>query len=109
MVSYSKPREVREFKGKKYLLEEALSGDFAFVKCWKADKDGNLVFHRTARNFNPDVATSGKVVIAEADYIVDVGELDPDEIHCPGIYVDRVFMGVKEEKRIEKLTLKTAG
>ena len=109
MVSYSKPREVRQFNGKKYLLEEALSGDFAFVKCWKADKDGNLVFHRTARNFNPDVATSGKVVIAEADYIVDVGELDPDEIHCPGIYVDRVFMGVKEEKRIEKLTLKTAG
>jgi len=109
VVAYSKPREVREFNGKKYLLEESLGGDFAFVKCWKADKDGNLVFHRTARNFNPDVATSGKIVIAEADYIVDVGELDPDEIHCPGIYVDRVFMGVKEEKRIEKLTLKSAG
>jgi 3-oxoacid CoA-transferase len=109
VVSYSQPREVREFKGKRYLLEESLTGDFAYVKCWKADKDGNLVFHRTARNFNPDVATSGKIVIAEADYIVDVGELDPDEIHCPGIYVDRVFMGVKEEKRIEKLTLKSAG
>lgn len=68
-----------------------------------------MVFHRTARNFNPDVATAGKIVIAEADYIVDVGELDPDEIHCPGVYVDRVFMGVKEEKRIEKLTLKTGG
>jgi 3-oxoacid CoA-transferase len=67
------------------------------------------VFHRTARNFNPDVATSGKIVIAEADYIVETGDLDPDEIHCPGIYVDRVFMGIKEEKRIEKLTLKTAG
>jgi 3-oxoacid CoA-transferase len=109
VVSYSPKKEVREFNGKRYLLEESLTGDFAFVKCWKADRDGNLVFHRTARNFNPDVATSGKVVIAEADYIVDVGELDPDEIHCPGVYVDRVFMGVKEEKRIEKLTLKTGG
>ena len=108
-MSYSKPREVREFKGRRYLLEESLSGDFAFVKCWKADKDGNLVFHRTARNFNPDVATSGKIVIAEADHIVEVGELDPDEIHCPGIYVDRVCKGIKEEKRIEKLTLNTGG
>lgn len=107
VVSYSAPREVREFNGKKYLLEESLTGDFAFVKCWKADRDGNLVFHRTARNFNPDVATAAKVVIAEADQIVEVGDLDPDEIHCPGIYVDRVFQGVKEEKRIEKLTLKT--
>jgi len=109
VVSYSKPREVREFNGRRFLLEESLTGDFAFVKCWKADKDGNLVFHRTARNFNPDVATSGKIVIAEADHIVEVGELDPDEIHCPGVYVDRVFQGVKEEKRIEKLTLKTGG
>jgi 3-oxoacid CoA-transferase subunit A len=74
-----------------YLLEESLTRDFAFVKCWKADRDGNLVFHRTARNFNPDVATAAKVVIAEADEIVEVGDLDPDEIHCPGIYVDRVF------------------
>jgi acyl CoA:acetate/3-ketoacid CoA transferase alpha subunit len=73
VVSYSPKKEVREFNGKRYLLEESLTGDFAFVKCWKADKDGNLVFHRTARNFNPDVATAGKVVIAEADYIVDVG------------------------------------
>jgi 3-oxoacid CoA-transferase len=108
-VSYSKPREVREFNGKRFLLEESITGDFAFVKCWKADKDGNLVFHRTARNFNPDVATAGKIVIAEADHIVEVGELDPDEIHCPGVYVDRVFLGIKEEKRIEKLTLKTGG
>jgi len=67
------------------------------------------VFHRTARNFNPDVATSAKVCIAEADHIVETGELDPDEIHCPGIFVDRVFQGIKEEKRIEKLTLKTGG
>lgn len=65
MVTYSKPREMREFNGKKYLLEEAIVGDFAFVKCWKADRDGNLMFHRTARNFNPDIATAGKIVIAE--------------------------------------------
>lgn len=90
VVAYSTPREIKEFNGKKYLLEESLTGDFAFVKCWKADKDGNLVFHRTARNFNPDIATAGKICIAEADHIVEVGELDPDEIHCPGIFVDRV-------------------
>lgn len=67
ILSYSKPREVREFNGKKYLLEESITGDYAFVKCWKADKVGNLVFHKTARNFNPDCATAGKIVIAEAD------------------------------------------
>jgi 3-oxoacid CoA-transferase len=109
VLSRAPPKESKMFNGKKFLLEESLTGDFAFVKCWKSDKDGNLVFHRTARNFNPDVATSGKIVIAEADYIVETGELDPDEIHCPGIYVDRVFMGVNEEKRIEKLMLKTPG
>lgn len=87
---YSKPREVREFNGRRYLLEESITGDFSFVKCWKADKDGNLVFNVTARNFNPDCATAGKIVIAEADQIVEVGELKPDEIHCPGIFVDRV-------------------
>jgi 3-oxoacid CoA-transferase subunit A len=78
------------------LLEESITGDFSFVKCWKADKAGNLVFHKTARNFNPDCATAGKVVIAEADQIVEVGELEPDEIHCPGIFVDRVVLGIKE-------------
>lgn len=72
------------------MLEESLTGDFAFVKCWKADKDGNLVFKGTARNFNPEVATAGKVVIAEADEIVEVGELNPNDIHCPGVYVHRV-------------------
>ncbi len=81
---------MREFKGKKYLLEESITGDYSFVKCWKADKEGNLVFHATARNFNPDCATAGKIVIAEADHIVEVGELEADEIHCPGIFVDRV-------------------
>ena len=100
---------MREFNGKKYLLEESITGDFSFVKCWKADKEGNLVFHATARNFNPDCATAGKTVIAEADEIVEVGELAADEIHCPGIFVDRVVLGIKEQKRIEKLTLRTNG
>jgi 3-oxoacid CoA-transferase len=104
---YNRARELREFNGKKYLLEESITGDYAFVKCWKADKEGNLVFHATARNFNPDCATAGKIVIAEADHIVEVGELEPDEIHCPGIFVDRVVQGIKEQKRIEKLTLRT--
>lgn len=81
---------MREFDGKKYLLETALKGDYAFVRCFKADKDGNLVFNKTARNFNPIVATAGKIVIAEADQIVEPGELDPDEIQLAGIYVDRV-------------------
>jgi len=90
VIAYNKPREVRIFNGKKYLMEEAITGDYAFVKCWKADKEGNLVFHDTARNFNPDCATAAKVVIAEADHIVETGEIKPDEIHCPGIYVDRV-------------------
>lgn len=108
ILSYSNPREVREFNGKRYLLEESITGDYAFVKCWKADKAGNLVFHATARNFNPDCATAGKIVIAEADQVVEVGELKPDEIHCPGIFVDRVVLGIKEQKRIEKLTLKSA-
>lgn len=83
-------------------------GDFSFVKCSKADKDGNLVFHVTARNFNPDCATAGKIVIAEADEIVETGTLKPDEIHCPGIFVDRVVK-TSDKKIIEKLTLKTKG
>lgn len=106
MLKYSPKKEHREFNGKKYLLEESLSGDYAFVKCYKADKEGNLTFHRTARNFNPDVAMAGKIVIAEADMIVETGTLDPDEIHVPSIFVDRVVLGIKEQKRIEKLTLK---
>ena len=90
-------------------MEEAITGDFAFVKCWKADKDGNLMFHHTARNFNPDCATAAKVVIAEADHIVETGELKADDIHCPGIYVDRVVQGINEQKRIEKLTIRQPG
>jgi 3-oxoacid CoA-transferase subunit A len=72
------------------MLEHSLTGDYAFVKCYKADKEGNLTFHRTARNFNPDIATAGKIVIAEADHIVEVGQIDPDEIHVPSVYVHRV-------------------
>jgi 3-oxoacid CoA-transferase len=106
VTNFNFKREVREFNGKKYMLEHALTGDYAFVKCYKADKEGNLTFHRTARNFNPEIATAGKIVIAEADYIVEVGQLDPDEIHVPSVYVDRVVRGIKEQRRIEKLTLK---
>lgn len=109
VAKYGKPKEVREFNGRRYLLEETITGDYAFVKCWKADKDGNLVFHKTARNFNPDCATAAKIVIAEADMVVETGELKPDEIHCPGIYVDRVVQGIAEQKRIEKLTFKSPG
>lgn len=78
VLKHSQPRESRFFNGKKFLLEEAITGDFAFVKCWKADKAGNLVFKKTARNFNPDIATAAKIVIAEAEEIVEIGELDPD-------------------------------
>lgn len=105
VLKHSQPRESRFFNGKKYLLEEAITGDFAFVKCWKADKAGNLVFRKTARNFNPDIAAAAKIVIAEAEEIVEIGELDPDEIHCPGIFIDRVVHGYNYLKPIEKLTL----
>ncbi len=95
-------REIREFNGKKYLLEEALTADYSLVRAWKADTYGNLVFRKTARNFNPIMATAGKITIAEVEEIVEVGELDPDEIHTPGIYVQGIIQG-KQEKRIEFL------
>lgn|SRR5690625_523230 len=97
-------REIREFNGKKYMLEEALTADFSLIKAWKADKHGNLVFRKTARNFNPMMAAAGKITIAEVEEIVEVGELDPDEIHTPGIYVQGIIEG-KQEKRIERLTI----
>lgn len=100
-------REIREFNGKKYMLEEALTADFSLVKAWKADKHGNLVFRKTARNFNPMMAAAGKITIAEVEEIVEVGELDPDEIHTPGIYVQGIIQG-KQEKRIERLTVQEA-
>lgn len=77
-------------------MEHAIKADYAFVKCYKADKEGNLTFHRTARNFNPDMATAARIVIAEADHIVETGSIDPDDIHVPGVYVDRVVLGIKE-------------
>jgi 3-oxoacid CoA-transferase len=99
----SKAKETREFNGRHFVMEESLSGDFALIKGWKADTKGNIVFRKTTRNFNIDAATAGKVCIAEVEQIVHEGELGPDEIHLPGIFVDRVVKGDKYEKRIEKL------
>ncbi len=100
----SEGKEVREFHGKMYLMEEWLKADFALVKAWKGDKSGNLVFKGTARNFNPMMAQAGKITIAEVEELVEIGELDPNEIHTPGIYVQRIFQGVDYEKRIEQRT-----
>ena len=97
-------REVREFDGKEYLLEEGLTADFSFIRAKKADTHGNLIFNKTARNFNPMMAAAGKVSIVEAEEIVEVGQLDPDEIHTPGIYVQGIVQG-EQEKRIERLTV----
>lgn len=97
-------KEVREFNGKMHLLENWLRADFALVKAWKGDKSGNLVFKGTARNFNPMMAMAGKITIAEVEELVEVGELDPNQIHTPGIYVQRIFQGKDYEKRIEQRT-----
>lgn len=102
-------KEVKEFDGKEYLLERAIIGDFALVKAWKADKLGNLVFRKTSRNFNPIAAMAGKITIAEVEEIVEIGELDPDEIHTPSVFVQRVVLGQNYEKRIERLTVKKVG
>jgi 3-oxoacid CoA-transferase subunit A len=96
-------KEVREFGGVPYLLETALTADFALVKAWKADPLGNLVYRRTARNFNPLAATAGRITIAEVEELVEVGELDPDHIHTSGLYVQRIVVGGHYEKRIERL------
>jgi 3-oxoacid CoA-transferase A subunit len=95
-------KEVREFEGRKYVLERALHAEFAMVKAWKGDAMGNLVYRKTARNFNPMIATMGKITIAEVEELVPVGALDPDEVHTPGIYVKRIFQGRDYEKRIER-------
>lgn len=97
-------KPVKVFDGKEYIEERAIIGDYAFVKAWKADKLGNLVYRKTARNFNPIMATAGKITIAEVEEIVEVGELDPDEIHTPALYVQHVILGETYEKRIEKRT-----
>lgn len=103
-------KELRIFEGKEYLLEHWLRADFALVKAWKGDTAGNLVFKGTARNFNPMMATAGKITIAEVEELVPVGSLDPNNIHTPGIFVQRIFQGVDYEKRIEQrtVTLKSA-
>jgi 3-oxoacid CoA-transferase subunit A len=101
-------KESREFDGRGYVLEHALEADFALVKAWKGDRWGNLVYRKTARNFNPMMATAARVTIAEVEELVDVGQLEPDAVHTPSIYVKRVFRGTNYEKRIEKRTLRTA-
>jgi 3-oxoacid CoA-transferase subunit A len=98
-------KEVREFEGRAYLLERGLTADFAFVKAWKGDRWGNLVYRKTARNFNPVMATAARVTIAEVEQLVDLGELDPNSVVTPGIYVKRIFQGAAYEKRIEKRTV----
>ncbi len=100
-------KEERTFNGKNYILEESLTADVALVKAYKADKAGNLVFRKTAKNFNPECAMAGKITIAEVEQVVEIGELDPDEIHLAGIYVNRIVLNASPEKRIEHKTLST--
>src|SRR6476661_7740249 len=102
-------KETREFDGRPYLMERALKADFAFVKAWKGDKWGNLVYRKTARNFNPMMATAAKITIAEVEHLVKPGELDPDMVHTPSIFVKRIFQGELYERRIEKRTVRRAG
>jgi 3-oxoacid CoA-transferase subunit A len=104
VAKFSPKKETREFDGRLHVLEPAIRGDYAIVKAWKGDRFGNLVYRHTAMNFNPMVATAGNVTIAEVEQIVEVGELDPDHIHTPGIYVHRIFQGTRYEKRIERRT-----
>lgn len=99
-------KEAREFNGKMHVLESWLRADFALVKAWKGDRFGNLVYKRTARNFNPMMAMAGKVTVAEVEQLVEPGELDPDEVHTPGIFVQRIFQGSGYEKRIEQRTVR---
>lgn len=100
----SEKREVREFNGKNYVLESSIVGDFSLIKGWKGDSKGNIIFKKTARNFNPDAATAGKICIAEVEELVEDGEIKPDEVHLPGVYVHRIIKGEKYEKRIERVT-----
>lgn len=100
-------KETREFEGKMYLMEEWLRADFSLVKAWKGDTAGNLIFKGTARNFNPMMAAAGKITIAEVEELVPAGELNPNEIHTPGIYVQRIFKGINYEKRIEQRTVRS--
>lgn len=99
-------KEVREFNGKMHILEHSFKPDFAIVKAWKGDTEGNLIYKATARNFNPMMAMAGKITIAEVEELVPAGELDPNEIHTPGIFIQRIFQGEKFEKRIEQRTVR---
>ncbi len=100
-------KEVRVYNGKPHILETALTADFAIVKAWKGDTEGNLIYKATARNFNPMMATAGKITVAEVEELVEAGELNPNDIHTPGIYVQRIFKGEKFEKRIEQRTVQS--
>ncbi|QJQ52157.1 subunit A of 3-oxoacid CoA transferase [Vitreoscilla sp. C1] len=104
----AKGKDVKIFNGQEYILEETLTADVALVKAQKADKAGNLIFNKTARNFNPECAMSGRITIVEVEEIVEIGELDPNHIHLPGIYVQRIVVNAHPEKRIEKRTLRDA-
>ncbi|MFZ6758519.1 CoA transferase subunit A [Undibacterium sp. Ji50W] len=99
-------KEIREFDGQKYVMERSLVSDVSLVKAWKADKAGNLVYRKTARNFNPNVAMAGKITVAEVEVLVEIGELDPDEVHTPGIFVQRIVVNANPEKRIEQRTVR---
>ena len=101
-------KEIREFDGHQYVMEHALVPDVSLVKAWKGDKSGNLIYRMTARNFNPNVATAGKITIAEVEQLVETGELDPDQIHTPGIFVQRIVLNASPEKRIEQRTVRKA-
>ncbi|MEK6556295.1 MAG: CoA transferase subunit A [Bdellovibrionota bacterium] len=98
-------KETREFNGRQYVLEKGITGDFALVKAWKADPFGNLVFRKTARNFNPMIATAGKITIAEVEEMVPLGAIEPDQVHTPGVYVKRIIVTKNQEKRIEQRTV----
>jgi 3-oxoacid CoA-transferase subunit A len=102
-------KETRDFDGRMYVMEHALHADFAFIKAWKGDKWGNLLYRKTARNFNPIMATAAKTTIVEVEHLVEAGELDPDQVHTPGVYVKRIFQGELYEKRIERRTVRKAG
>jgi 3-oxoacid CoA-transferase subunit A len=97
-------KEVREFDGEKYVMERSLVADVSLVKAYKADKAGNLVYRKTARNFNPNVAMAGKITVVEVEHLVEIGEIDPDQVHTPGIYVHRIIVNANPEKRIEQRT-----
>lgn len=101
-------KETRDFEGRMYVMERAITADFALVKAWKGDTWGNLIYRKTARNFNPMIATAGKITIAEVEELVEPGELAPDQIHTPSIYVQRIFQGTNYEKRIERRTVRAS-